>query len=79
MAERTISPMTMASGRPDLDLSGAQWQSGSRGRGDVEIAFVEGYIAMRNGGTPDVPAVIFTPREWNAFVLGARDGQFDLT
>ncbi|MGW8376091.1 DUF397 domain-containing protein [Actinacidiphila sp. SB3-2] len=80
MAERTISPMTMAStGRPDLDLSNAHWQSGSRGRGDVEIAFVEGYIAMRNAGTPEVPAVIFTPGEWNAFVLGARDGQFDLT
>ncbi|NLU70439.1 DUF397 domain-containing protein [Streptomyces sp. HNM0574] len=65
--------------RPDLDLSGARWQSGSQGRGDVEIAFVEGWIAMRNAGTPDVPAVIFAPGEWNAFVHGARDGRFDLT
>ncbi|MBR7674342.1 DUF397 domain-containing protein [Streptomyces daliensis] len=65
--------------KPEIDLANAQWQSGSQGRGDVQIAFVEGYIAMRNGGTPDIPAVIFTPGEWNAFVHGARDGRFDLT
>ncbi|NLU73550.1 DUF397 domain-containing protein [Streptomyces sp. HNM0575] len=47
--------------------------------GGVEIAFVEGWIAMRNGRTPEIPAVIFSPGEWNAFVLGARDGRFDLT
>ena len=76
MAERT---MVSAAARPDLDLSTAQWQPGSRGEGDVQIAFVEGYIAMRYGRTPEIPAVIFTPGEWNAFVLGARDGQFDLT
>jgi hypothetical protein len=34
---------------------------------------------MRNGRTPEIPAVIFTPVEWNAFVLSARDGRFDLT
>ena len=47
--------------------------------GDVEIAFIEGYIAMRNGATPEVPAVVFTPGEWNAFVACARNGRFDLT
>ncbi|MGH3314483.1 MAG: DUF397 domain-containing protein [Streptomyces sp.] len=71
--------MTSTTVRPDLDLTHARWQSGTQGMGDVEIAFIEGYIAMRNGGTPEVPAVIFTPGEWNAFVLGARDGRFDLT
>jgi hypothetical protein len=76
VAERTT---LSTAARPDLDLSTARWQPGSRGEGDVQIAFVEGYIAMRNGRTPEIPAVIFTPGEWNAFVLGARDGQFDLT
>lgn len=76
MAEGTT---ITATARPELDLSDARWQSGTRGRGDVQIAFVEGFIAMRNGRDPEVPAVIFTPGEWRAFVLGARQGEFDLT
>lgn len=65
--------------KPKLDLSGAEWLSSTQGVGDVQIAFVEGYIAMRDGRNPDGPALIFTPAEWRAFVLGARDGEFDLT
>ncbi|WP_351224436.1 DUF397 domain-containing protein [Streptomyces sp. NPDC002133] len=65
--------------KPDLDLSQADWRSGTQGAGDVEIAFVEGFIAMRNGGRPGSPSLIFTPAEWRAFVLNAREGEFDLT
>ncbi|MFH8619519.1 DUF397 domain-containing protein [Streptomyces sp. NPDC017979] len=65
--------------KPELDLSRADWRSGSHGAGDVQIAFVEGFIAMRNGGRPGSPPLIFTPAEWRAFVLNARDGEFDLT
>jgi hypothetical protein len=76
VAERTTTSMAV---RPELDLTDARWQSGTQEMGGVEIAFVEGWIAMRNGRTPEVPAVIFSPGEWNAFVLGARNGRFDLT
>ncbi|MFI6642851.1 DUF397 domain-containing protein [Streptomyces sp. NPDC050504] len=65
--------------KPDLDLSDAEWKSGSQGAGDVQIAFVEGFIAMRNSGRPESPSLIFSPAEWRAFVLNARDGEFDLT
>ncbi|GEB49899.1 MULTISPECIES: DUF397 domain-containing protein [Streptomyces] len=65
--------------QPELDLSRAEWHSGTRGRGDVEIAFVEGFIAMRHGRRPERPALIFDPGEWRAFVRGAREGDFDLT
>ncbi|MCX4511066.1 DUF397 domain-containing protein [Streptomyces sp. NBC_01619] len=65
--------------KPDLDLSQAEWRSGSQGAGDVQIAFVEGFIAMRNGGRPESPSLIFTPAEWRAFVVNAREGEFDLT
>jgi hypothetical protein len=65
--------------KPELDLSQADWQSGSHGAGDVEIAFVEGFIAMRNGGRPGSPSLIFSPAEWRAFVMNARHGEFDLT
>ncbi|MFJ6699051.1 DUF397 domain-containing protein [Streptomyces sp. NPDC091272] len=65
--------------RPELDLSGADWQSGSKGAGDVQIAFVEGFIAMRNGAVPGSPSLIFNPAEWRAFVVNASHGAFDLT
>jgi hypothetical protein len=65
--------------KPQLDLSRAEWMSSSQGVGDVQIAFVDGYIAMRDRRSPEGPSLVFTPDEWNAFVLGARDGEFDLT
>ncbi|MGA4837976.1 DUF397 domain-containing protein [Streptomyces sp. G45] len=81
MADSTTTQQHPLTGwdKPDLDLSGAEWRSSSDGRGDVQIAFVEGFIAMRNGGRPGSPSLIFTPAEWGAFVHGAREGQFDLT
>ncbi|MFF5703077.1 DUF397 domain-containing protein [Streptomyces sp. NPDC012794] len=79
MAESTTSQPSAGWGRPELDLSGADWQGSSRGVGDVQVAFVEGFIAMRNGERPDGPSLVFAPREWRKFVLGARGGRFDLT
>ncbi|MFF1649286.1 DUF397 domain-containing protein [Streptomyces sp. NPDC058240] len=80
MAERTTGQQPFAGwDKPDLDLSDAHWRSGSQGVGDVQIAFVEGFIAMRNAGKPGGPSLIFTPAEWRAFVVNARDGEFDLT
>lgn len=80
MADSTTTEQRIAGEqKPDLDLTHAQWQSSSQGVGDVQIAFVEGYIAMRDRRSPDGPSLIFTPGEWRAFVLGARDGEFDLT
>ncbi|MER5885046.1 DUF397 domain-containing protein [Streptomyces sp. NPDC001941] len=81
MAESTITAEAGVSGwdKPDLDLSNAQWQSGSQGTGDVQIAFVEGFIAMRNSRRPEGPSLIFSPAEWRAFVVNAREGEFDLT
>ncbi|MFH8348950.1 DUF397 domain-containing protein [Streptomyces sp. NPDC018045] len=79
MAEGIVEQRLADRARPELDLTGAAWQSSSQGMGDVQVAFVEGWIAMRNRRTPDVPALVFTPAEWRGFVLGARDGEFDLT
>ncbi|WP_299536030.1 DUF397 domain-containing protein [uncultured Streptomyces sp.] len=78
MAERTAIRNPFAGWeKPDLDLSGADWRSGTRGAGDVQIAFVEGCIAMRNAGRPGSPSLIFNPAEWRAFVVNARGGDFD--
>jgi hypothetical protein len=51
----------------------------------VEVTIEEGskegsdyVITMRDGSKPDGPVLRFTPAEWDAFVAGVRDGEFDL-
>ncbi|MDG9727442.1 MULTISPECIES: DUF397 domain-containing protein [unclassified Streptomyces] len=43
----------------------------------VEVASVDGGIAMRNSRDPDGPALVYTPAEVAAFLAGAKDGEFD--
>jgi hypothetical protein len=51
--------------------------SGPTGGNCVEVAFLAGgEIAMRNSRHPSGPALIFTRAEWDAFLGGARDGEF---
>jgi len=43
----------------------------------VEIAFLAGgEVAMRNSRHPGGAALVFTGAEWEAFLNGARDGEF---
>ncbi|GHJ24860.1 DUF397 domain-containing protein [Streptomyces albus] len=63
-----------------MDISDAVWESAPGGPDDerVEIAQLPGgAVAMRNSKEPDV-VLRYTAAEWRAFVLGARDGEFDL-
>ncbi|MEU6710358.1 DUF397 domain-containing protein [Nonomuraea purpurea] len=44
----------------------------------VEVANLPtGEIAMRNSRFPEGPALVYTRAEITAFVLGAKDGEFD--
>lgn len=65
-----------------VDLSRADWQKSSRSGPNcdncVEVAFVDGAIAVRDSKNPTGAVLIFTPDEWDAFVGGAKDGEFDL-
>jgi hypothetical protein len=65
-----------------IELSRAQWfksaRSGPNSDNCVEVAFVGEAIAVRDSKNPHGPALIFTPAEWDAFVGGAKDGEFDL-
>ena len=68
------------SGLPARDITGA-WikssYSGPTGGNCVEVAFLDGgEVAVRNSRVPDGPALVFTRAEWDAFVSGARDGEF---
>lgn len=66
----------------DIDLTNAQWRKSSRSGGNtdmcVEVAFVGGQTAVRDSKDPDGPVLVFTRGEWEAFVAGAADGEFDL-
>ena len=45
----------------------------------VEVATTPQAIAVRDSKNPDGAMLVFTPREWTAFVGGVKDGEFDLT
>ena len=64
-----------------LDISGVTWQSapGTEEHEErVEIAYLpDGAVAMRSSLDPGT-VLRYTEAEWRAFVLGARDGEFDL-
>ena len=74
-----------------MDLAGAAWRKSSHSgsNGCVEIAFLDGRIAVRSrdrGGQIAVrssrdrggPVLLFTHIEWEAFLVGVRRGEFDL-
>jgi hypothetical protein len=69
-------------GVPTSELPPLAWQKSFRSNPSgncVELAELPGGagIAMRNSRHPDGPALIYTVDEIAAFVLGARDGDFD--
>jgi Domain of unknown function (DUF397) len=52
--------------------------SGPTGGNCVEVAFLaDGQVAVRNSRHADGPALLFTSAEWNAFLRGTCDGEFD--
>jgi hypothetical protein len=61
------------------DLSRAVWHtSASGGVGNcVEVAFVADKVALRGSKDPYGRVLLFTHREWDAFIRGAQLGEFD--
>ncbi len=63
------------------ELPPATWRKSSLSgtNGCVEIAVINGNIAVRDSKERKGPVLTFTPGEWKAFVGGVRNGEFDLT
>ena len=38
-----------------------------------------GRVAVRHSKAPDAEVIVYTRAEWDAFVAGAKDGEFDFT
>jgi hypothetical protein len=77
----SLAGLVMASSTVTADLTGAAWFKSSHSSGGsecVEVAFLDsGAVGVRDSKNPTGPALVFTPSEWDAFVGGARDGEFD--
>jgi hypothetical protein len=73
-----------------IDLAAQAWHRSGRGDGVIEIAFAKAagagpadhpdsaeWILMRVAGDPDQRVLVFDRHEWECFLDGARNGEFD--
>ncbi len=63
-----------------VDLSQAKWRKSARSGANgacVEVAVLDGAVAVRDSKDRTGPVLVFTPAEWEAFVGGVRDGEFE--
>ena len=61
-------------------LHSLTWRKARRSVGNgacVELAPFDGMVAMRDSKDPDGPVLVYTPAEWDAFLHGAKSGEFD--
>jgi hypothetical protein len=66
-----------------VDPDRAIWRKSSRSGPNcdncVEVAFMDGAIAVRDSENPTGGILVFTGDQWDAFLGGAKDGEFDRT
>jgi Domain of unknown function (DUF397) len=61
-----------------IDLAAQVWRRSGRGDGAIEVAFTYGsWILMRVTGDPEQRVLVFDRHEWDCFLDGARNGEFD--
>ena len=66
-----------------VDLAALEWQRSGDGDGSIEIAFPAGrwargdWVLMRLAGDPAGRVLVFDRNEWECFIDGARNGEFD--
>jgi hypothetical protein len=64
-----------------IDLTAQAWQRSGEGDGSIEVAFVavagQDWILMRVAGDSDQRVLVFDRNEWECFLDGARNGEFD--
>jgi hypothetical protein len=65
----------------DVDMADAQWFKSSYSSGNtdncVEVAFVDGVVAVRDSKNRDRGVQVYTAPEWQAFLAGVKDGEFE--
>ena len=75
----TVKPTVSELG---IDLAAQAWQRSGRGNGAIEVAFARApgdgrWVLMRVTGDPERRVLVFDRHEWECFLDGARNGEFD--
>jgi hypothetical protein len=77
----TMACVTTKKYNQTFDRTSAVWRRSTRAGGgsqSVELAILpDGGWAVRDSKDPDGAILFFTPEEVDAFVAGAKDGEFD--
>jgi hypothetical protein len=67
-----------------IDPAAQRWQRSGDGAGAIEIAFTRAvpddgdqWVLMRVAGDPAHRVLVFDRHEWECFLDGARNGEFD--
>jgi hypothetical protein len=61
------------------DLTAAAWRTSTLCdlNGCVEVALLDGQVAVRDAKDRTGPVLLFTTSEWQAFLGGVHRGEFD--
>ena len=65
-----------------IDPAAQVWHRSGHGDGAIEVAFVRvgdsrSTVLMRVAGDPEQRVLVFDRHEWECFLDGARNGEFD--
>jgi hypothetical protein len=64
-----------------IDVGAQIWQRSGAGDGTIEVAFAkalgEWWVLMRVAGDPSARVLVYDHYEWECFVDGAKNGEFD--
>jgi hypothetical protein len=67
-----------------IDLAAQVWRRSGHGDGAIEVAFAPAgdphateWVLMRVAGDPEQRVLVFDRHEWECFLDGARNGEFD--
>lgn len=62
-----------------VDPAAQRWQRSGSGDGSIEIAFINDgeWVLLRVAGDPNERILVFDKNEWDCFLDGARNGEFD--
>jgi Domain of unknown function (DUF397) len=60
-----------------IDPAALEWQRSGDVDGSIEIAFPADWVLMRVAGDPAGRVLVFDRNEWECFIDGARNGEFD--
>ncbi|MDI6098069.1 DUF397 domain-containing protein [Actinoplanes sp. NEAU-A12] len=63
-----------------INLADAEWRKAGKSNATghcVEVAFLENATVVRDSKNPSGQPLVFTGAEWDAFLDGAKKGEFE--